>query len=345
MRSGPETASVSPDVTPEDGVDGADDAGLERLERENERAKVAARDAAWERVDLMRRTGRLQEVTIVQTIKSGCLIRIEGLRGFVPYALLGNAIVSEPDLDARANRGEFGEEPFPYLINKTITVRVMEVAKSERRVVCSCTAAERDILSDVLYVGQVLDGLVRSIHRFGAFVEVQAPSGQQGQVFVPTSEISWDWVSDVNKYLTLGQQVKVMVQIVAPPPKTKLVASLRALQQDPLKETLDHVMPLNSRFNNYVRFGSGVGMSQGLQPLLDALMEEEGVDKVELGRETSELQTVSQDLELWMTRRPVPGGFNLVARAGRDVQEIRVTTGLSVDAMRAAIQRVLARLG
>lgn len=48
--------------------------------------------------------------------------------------------------------------------------------------VCSCTAAERDILSDVLYVGQVLDGLVRSIHRFGAFVEVQAPSGQQGQV-------------------------------------------------------------------------------------------------------------------------------------------------------------------
>lgn len=46
-----------------------------------------------------------------------------------------------------------------------------------------------------------------------------------------------------------------------------------------------------------------------------------------------------------MTRRPVPGGFNLVARAGRDVQEIRVTTGLSVDAMRAAIQRVLARLG
>lgn len=52
-----------------------------------------------------------------------------------------------------------------------------------------------------------------------------------------------------------------------------------------------------------------------------------------------------QDLELWMTRRPVPGGFNLVARAGRDVQEIRVTTGLSVDAMRAAIQRVLARLG
>lgn len=54
-------------------------------------------------------------------------------QGFVPYALLGNAIVSEPDLDARANRGEFGEEPFPYLINKTITVRVMEVSGGWRQ--------------------------------------------------------------------------------------------------------------------------------------------------------------------------------------------------------------------
>lgn len=53
---------------------------------------------------------------------------------------------------------------------------------------------------------------------------------------------------------------------------------------------------------------------------------------------------VSQDLELWISREEVEGGYALVARAGRLVQEIRVTTALSRADMKQLVQQILARL-
>ncbi len=57
-----------------------------------------------------------------------------------------------------------------------------------------------------------------------------------------------------------------------------------------------------------------------------------------------EKRAVSQDLELWIGREAVEGGYNLLARAGRLVQEIHVTTALEAEDMKATIQRVLRKL-
>ena len=51
-----------------------------------------------------------------------------------------------------------------------------------------------------------------------------------------------------------------------------------------------------------------------------------------------------QDLELWLSKEVVEDGFNLVARAGKLVQEVHVVTKLSSDEMKDAIQRVLLRV-
>ena len=51
-----------------------------------------------------------------------------------------------------------------------------------------------------------------------------------------------------------------------------------------------------------------------------------------------------QDLELWVSKEVIEDGYNLVARAGRTVQEVHVTTQLSLDEIKAAVQRVLKRL-
>lgn len=56
------------------------------------------------------------------------------------------------------------------------------------------------------------------------------------------------------------------------------------------------------------------------------------------------LHACVQDLELWLTKEEVADGFNLVARAGRVVQEIHVVTELTKDDMKQTVQRVLARL-
>ena len=54
--------------------------------------------------------------------------------------------------------------------------------------------------------------------------------------------------------------------------------------------------------------------------------------------------SVLQDLELWISKEVLEDGYNLVTRAGRTVQELKATTNLPLDEMKAAIQRVLQRL-
>lgn len=51
-----------------------------------------------------------------------------------------------------------------------------------------------------------------------------------------------------------------------------------------------------------------------------------------------------QDLELWISKEVLDDGYNLVTRAGRTVQELKVTTKLPLEEMKSAIQRVLQRI-
>ena len=51
-----------------------------------------------------------------------------------------------------------------------------------------------------------------------------------------------------------------------------------------------------------------------------------------------------QDLELWISKEQLEDGYNLVTRAGRTIQELKVTTKLSLEDMKAAIHNVLQRI-
>jgi len=56
-------------------------------------------------------------------------------------------------------------------------------------------------------IGQIYDGKVTGITKFGAFVSL--PTGQTGMVHI--SEVAHAYVSDINEYLKQGQEVKVKV--------------------------------------------------------------------------------------------------------------------------------------
>lgn len=51
-----------------------------------------------------------------------------------------------------------------------------------------------------------------------------------------------------------------------------------------------------------------------------------------------------QDLEIYISRRDVEGGYVLVARAGRIVQEVNIVTALKPAGLKSAMQRALKRL-
>ena len=78
-----------------------------------------------------------------------------------------------------------------------------------------------------LTVGTIVDGKVKSITKFGAFISL--PGNRTGMVHI--SEIAHAYVSDIHEYLTEGQDVKVMVISVDPAGKINL--SIKRTQEPP----------------------------------------------------------------------------------------------------------------
>ncbi len=79
-------------------------------------------------------------------------------------------------------------------------------------------------------IGQILEGKVKSITNFGAFVSL--PEGKTGMVHI--SEIAHAYVSDIREHLTEGQDVKVMVMAIDPAGKINL--SIKRTTEAPARQ-------------------------------------------------------------------------------------------------------------
>ncbi len=86
---------------------------------------------------------------------------------------------------------------------------------------------EETNISMELTVGAVLEGKVKSITNFGAFVAL--PDNKTGMVHI--SEVANAYVSDIRQHLTEGQDVKVMV--IAVDPAGKINLSMKRLEPKP----------------------------------------------------------------------------------------------------------------
>ena len=80
-----------------------------------------------------------------------------------------------------------------------------------------------------LTVGAILEGKVKSITNFGAFIAL--PENKTGMVHI--SEVSNSYVSDIRQHLTEGQDVKVVVIAVE---GTKVNLSIKRLEPKPQRE-------------------------------------------------------------------------------------------------------------
>ncbi|CAD6334998.1 unnamed protein product [Miscanthus lutarioriparius] len=159
---------------------------------------------------------------------------------------------------------------------------------------------------------------------------------------VHISEVSWDLVQDVQDFLNEGDTVKVIV-VNIDTAKSRIALSIRQLEEDPLLETLDKVIPLEAdQSPDRMMSPSEVELLPGLDGICNELLQEDGITDVQFGRQGSEKRVVSQDLELWLSNAPAKDNkFTLLARAGRQVQEVYLTTSLDQEGIKKAVQRVL----
>lgn len=78
-------------------------------------------------------------------------------------------------------------------------------------------------------IGKVYEGTVKNITKYGAFVEIDNPDGERLMGMVHISEISRNYVNEINDFVTEGQQVRV--KAIGINPQGKISLSMKQLEE------------------------------------------------------------------------------------------------------------------
>ncbi len=152
---------------------------------------------AWETILDSYRNGTIIKGTIVSKTKGGLIADCNGLETFLP----GSQIDVKPIIDYDAYVGKTME--FKVVkVNETIKNAVV----SHKALIESDLAEQRETIIAGLEKGQVLEGTVKNITDFGAFMDL---GGVDGLLYI--TDISWGRINHPNEILELNQKINVAV--------------------------------------------------------------------------------------------------------------------------------------
>jgi predicted RNA-binding protein with RPS1 domain len=307
----------------------------------DEPVKIDRKTADWQKAQKVMEDGTIHRGRVDACNSGGLLVRFGSLQGFLPFSQMDSGRIPKDGSKALA---EIAKE----LVGDLVSVKMIEVNESERRLIFSERQAVLEENLRLVEEGSVYNGKVNSVTDFGAFVDLALPDGTSSvSGLVHISELSWDPVRNPRDLLEEGQMVRVKV-IQLDKERKRLALSIKQLETDPLLETLDTLMPVQTQVASepIEQDAELIGTSlPGLEQICEELLNEEGITGVTLGRTRLEKRVVSQDLELWLANAPVEGGkFSLLARAGRQVQEVQLNTSLDREGIKEAVQRVIGRV-
>jgi small subunit ribosomal protein S1 len=159
--------------------------------------KQARITRAWERIVEIHKTGEVVTGTVTSKTKGGLIVDVFGMETFLP----GSQIDVKPVTD------------YDQFVGKTMEFKVVKVNDTIKNAVVSHKAliesdieAQRAEIMSKLEKGQVLEGTIKNITDFGAFMDL---GGLDGLLYI--TDISWGRISHPSEVLKLDQKLQVVV--------------------------------------------------------------------------------------------------------------------------------------
>ena len=143
---------------------------------------------AWERVRQLQQEDATVRSNVFATNRGGALVKIEGLRGFIPGSHIS------------------AKETKEDLVGEDLPLKFLEVDEERNRLVLSHRRALVERKMNGLEVGQVVKGSVRGIKPYGAFIDIGGVSG-----LLHISEISHDHIDTPHSVFGVNDELKVMI--------------------------------------------------------------------------------------------------------------------------------------
>lgn len=213
--------------------------------------------AAWEMLEV----GQTVEARVTGVNKGGLELEVANHRAFMP--------AGQVSLDRVADLSVFIGEKFPCEIVQIDHRGAGNIVLSRRNMLKQEREEKAAKLKETLTEGQVLDGTVRKIMPFGAFVDI---GGMDGLVHI--SDMTYDRVSpsekNVAKFVTVGETVKVQI-LKLDIDANKISLGMKQLAADPFATATNNAVEgaeISGRVVRIAEFGAFIEISPGVDGLV-----------------------------------------------------------------------------
>ena len=233
---------------------------LERIENALGEAVLsrekARREESWTRLEEKFNNKEQVEGVIFNKVKGGFTVDLDGAVAFLP----GSQVDVRPVRDI----GPLMHSPQPFKILK-MDRRRGNIVVSRREILEATRAEQRSEIVARLNEGEVIDGVVKNITDYGAFIDL---GGIDGLLHV--TDMAWRRVNHPSEIVNVGDTVKV--QIVRINPETQRISlGMKQLQADPWAG-IEAKYPVGTRFKgtvtNIADYGAFVELEPGVEGLI-----------------------------------------------------------------------------
>ncbi|MBI1494261.1 MULTISPECIES: 30S ribosomal protein S1 [Rhodobacterales] len=218
--------------------------------------EMARREEAWDRLEKAYADEERVDGAIFGRVKGGFTVDLGGAVAFLP----GSQVDVRPVRDAGPLMGL--KQPFQIL---KMDRRRGNIVVSRRAILEESRAEQRAEVIGNLSEGQAVDGVVKNITEYGAFVDL---GGVDGLLHV--TDMAWRRVNHPSEILTIGETIKVQV-IKINKETHRISLGMKQLQDDPW-DAVAAKYPLDSvhkgRVTNITDYGAFVELEAGVEGLV-----------------------------------------------------------------------------
>ena len=216
----------------------------------------ARREESWVKLEEKYNANERVEGVIFNQVKGGFTVDLEGAVAFLPR--------SQVDIRPIRDIAPLMNVPQPFQILK-MDKRRGNIVVSRRAILEESRAEQRSEIVQQLEEGQVVDGVVKNITDYGAFVDL---GGIDGLLHV--TDIAWRRVNHPSEVLTIGETIKVQI-IRINHESHRISLGMKQLQADPW-EGIEAKYPVGAKFTgrvtNITDYGAFVELEPGIEGLI-----------------------------------------------------------------------------
>jgi small subunit ribosomal protein S1 len=220
--------------------------------------------------------------TVTQILNGGLGVLVEETRVFIPASLVSDTFVR--DLN------QYKDQEISFVITE-FNPRKRRIIGDRKQLLVAEKSQKMEELLATLKVGDVIEGKVKNVTDFGAFIDL---GGVDGLLHI--SEISWTRVDNPKKILSVGDDVKVFVKEIN---GNKIALSCKFPEDDPWAN-IEKDFPVGSVVKGTVARMTDFGAFVQIADNIDALLHVSQISKEHIAK-PSDVLKVGQEIEAKIT--------------------------------------------